>query len=175
MFHNNFIKTLQRRPSPYIRVLSLFLTQRTKINKRVLLKLACSPCKTGGDDGKDVLGKDGGHKEVPRTKGSCTGRTKARPLSLSLYMKSYMTKGRRYQQISPPKDIGLIHLKCIQFLVMDEMNPLQKVHDQTRNSDIKTESVIVAQIPMSILPSPLDLYHFSFYRFHQTLVGKWFS
>lgn len=74
-----------------------------------------------------------------------------------------MTKGRRYQQISPPKDIGLINLKCIQFLVMDEMNPLQKVDNQTRNSNIKTESVIVVQKPMSILPFPLDLYHFSFY------------
>lgn len=86
-----------------------------------------------------------------------------------------MTKGRRYQQISPPKDIGLINLKCIQFLVMDEMNPLQKVDNQTRNSNIKTESVIVVQKPMSILPFPLDLYHFSFYWFHQTLVGKWSS
>lgn len=113
---------------------------------------------------------------------------------LSLYMKIYTTKRRRNQQISPPKDIGLIHPKCIQFHDMDEMNP---VTDSTW-PNIKTESVRVVQklygcTMMSNLPSPLDLYHFNrsrktsiayfflnalrmegkFYWLHQTLVGKW--
>jgi len=128
-FHNNVIKTLQRRPSPHIRALSLFWHKEQNSIKEFCSNLPVALVKQEAMMGKMFRGCPGQNKKVPKTKGSHTGRTKARPLSL--HMKSYTTKERRNRQINPPKDIRLIHPKCIQFLVMGEMNPLQKMHDQT--------------------------------------------